>query len=84
MRNVLTRSIGNMPEVEVDVLVGECFSGDVWVLGSDGMTRALDQNRITEIVQTSTSPQEAADRMVEIADSEDGSDNVSVIVVRCA
>ena len=83
MRNVLTRSIGNMPEVEVDVLTGECYRGDVWVLGSDGMTRALDQGRITEIVQTTASPQEAADRMVEIADTEDGSDKVSVIVVRC-
>jgi protein phosphatase len=84
MRNVLTRSVGNLPEVEVDVLTGETRRDDVWVLGTDGMTQAFDQNRVAEIVAESSSAQMAAERMVEIAVEEDGSDNVSVVVVRCA
>ena len=84
MRNVLTRSIGNLPEVEIDILTGDSLAGDIWVLGTDGMTRVLDQHRITDIVAASDSAQAAADEMVRIAVAEDGSDNVSVVVVHCA
>jgi len=84
MRNVLTRSVGNMPEVEVDVLTGPILGDDVWVLGTDGMTQAFDQTRVAEVVNTSLSAQQAAESMVDIAVKEDGSDNVSVVVVRCA
>jgi len=84
MRNVLTRSVGNLPEVEVDILTGGTQSRDVWVLGTDGMTQAFDQTRIAEVVNNSDSAQQSAESMVEIAVAEDGSDNVSVVVVRCA
>ena len=83
MRNVLTRSVGNLPEVEVDILTGTTQSGDVWVLGSDGMTHVFDQSRVAEVVTSSSSAQQAAERMVDIAVAEDGSDNVTVVVVRC-
>lgn len=83
MRNVLTRSIGNLPEVEVDILTGDTSSGDVWVLGTDGMTRVVDQNRIAEVVAASASAQGAAEELVKIAVDEDGTDNVSVVMVRC-
>jgi len=43
LRNVLTRSLGNMPSVEVDVYQGRAAAGDIFVIGSDGMTRALDE-----------------------------------------
>lgn len=84
MRNVLTRSVGNLPEVEVDVLTGDVRSGDIWVLGTDGMTQVFDQARIAEVVASSSNAQQAAERMVEIAVEEDGSDNVTVVVARCA
>jgi len=82
MRNVLTRSVGNLPEVEVDVLTGATQRGDVWVLGTDGMTQVFDQTRIAEVVNGSSSAQQAAESMVDLAVAEDGSDNVSVVVVR--
>ncbi len=83
MRNVLTRSVGNLPEVEVDVLTGGIQRGDIWVLGTDGMTQVFDQNRIAEVVAASSNAQQAAEQMVDIAVAEDGSDNVSVVVVHC-
>ena len=64
-------------------MTGTTQSGDVWVLGSDGMTHVFDQSRVAEVVTSSSSAQQAAERMVDIAVAEDGSDNVTVIVVRC-
>jgi protein phosphatase len=76
--------VGNLPEVEVDVVTGQTQPGDVWVLGTDGMTQVFDQARIAEVIATTSSAQNAAERLVDLAVEEDGSDNVSVVVVRCA
>lgn len=83
LRNVLTRSLGNMPTVEVDVLRGRIVPGDYFVLGSDGMTRALDERAIGRHVGAAPSAQSAAEELVRIACEEDGTDNVSVVVAGC-
>jgi protein phosphatase len=83
LRNVLTRSLGSMPSVEVDVLQGEAAIGDTFVIGSDGMTRALDEAKIAQRVATTANAQDAAADLVRYACEEDGTDNVSVVVVRC-
>jgi protein phosphatase len=83
LRNVLTRSLGNMPTVEVDVLKGNIVPGDFFVLGSDGMTRVLDEPGIARKVSAAAGAQAAAEELVRFACEEDGTDNVSVVVVGC-
>lgn len=82
LRNVLTRSLGNLPTVDVDVLEGEMMPGDVFVLGTDGMTRVLDERSIGERVGRAASAQEAARDIVRYACVADGTDNVTAVVVR--
>lgn len=83
MRNVLTRSIGNTPDVEVDVLEGESRPGDIWVLGTDGMTQVMDTQRITEFATETARADQVARSIVDTACAEDGSDNITAVVVRC-
>lgn len=83
LRNVLTRSLGNLPDVEVDVIEGRVLAGDVFVLGTDGMSRALDERAIAERVARAVSAQQAARDMVRYACVTDGTDNVTAVVVRC-
>lgn len=83
MRNVLTRSLGNLAAVEVDIYTGPVLAGDTFVIGSDGMTRALDESGIATHVGAAATAQEAAESMVLYACDNDGSDNVSIVVVRC-
>lgn len=83
LRNVLTRSLGNLPQVEVDVFEGTPLPGDVFILGTDGMTRALDERAIAERVGRAADAQEAARDLVRYACIADGSDNVTAVVVRC-
>jgi serine/threonine protein phosphatase PrpC len=83
LRNVLTRSLGNLPTVDVDVIEGTVLAGDVFVLGTDGMTRALDERGIAERVGRAADAREAARDLVRYACMADGSDNVTAVVVRC-
>lgn len=83
MRNVLTRSLGHTEEVDVDVLEGTIQPGDVFMLASDGLFRVFDEQRLTELLATRPEPEALAERLVATACEEDGSDNVTVVVVAC-
>src|SRR5205807_3907435 len=48
-RNVITRSIGAAPTVEVDLYAEQARVGDLWVLCSDGLTGHVDAAEIAKI-----------------------------------
>jgi protein phosphatase len=79
-RNVITRSIGFLPQVEVDT--GGPFPlhpSDVVVLCSDGLHGLLSDDDIAHVVR-GYPPAEAAERLVGLSNDRGGTDNVSVIV----
>ena len=44
LSNVITRAVGVMDEVKVDVIEGEINKGDIFLLCSDGLTGELSDN----------------------------------------
>ena len=82
-RHVLTRCLGNEPDLEVDVYNGTVQTEDVFVLASDGLINALDANGIAAIVEQADSAANATRRMVEYACQEDGRDNITAVTVVC-
>jgi protein phosphatase len=79
-KNVITRSLGNAPSVEVDVFQEELHEGDVFLLCSDGLSGEVDDDELREIL-TGRSPSEAAMELVERALEHGGRDNVTVLVL---
>ena len=82
LQSVLTRAVGTSSSVEVDTDEQMLLVGDSLLLCSDGLTRMVTDPEIASTLLTSTSAQEAADRLVELANDNGGVDNVSVIVMR--
>ena len=82
LQSVLTRAVGTTSEVEVDTDEQVLLSGDTLLLCSDGLTRMVTDPEIASTLLTGTSAQEAADRLVELANENGGVDNISVIVLR--
>jgi len=82
-RNLLTRSLGNTPSVDVD-LFGDLRLevGDALVLVSDGVTGYLDENDVSTVLREAESAQAAADRLVAEAVERGGADNATAVVVR--
>lgn len=81
-KNVITRSLGPHPVVNVD-LEGpfDLESGDTFVLCSDGLTGVVNDALIGTVV-ASMPPGEAARTLVDLANLRGGPDNISVIVVQ--
>ncbi len=81
-RNVIYRSIGNKPEIEVDVFVQALNVGDRLLLCSDGLNGMVTDDEIERIVRASLHPQEACQQLVQAANANGGGDNITVIVVQ--
>jgi protein phosphatase len=82
-RHLLTRSLGNIPQVEVDVFGSvQLEPGNALVLVSDGVTGYLDESDIATIVSQSETAQLAAERLVRESVQRGGADNATAVVVR--
>lgn len=84
MQSVLTRAVGTSSTVDVDTDEQVLLDGDFVLLCSDGLTRMVTDPEIASTLLISTSAQEAAERLVDLANDNGGVDNVSVIVLRVA
>jgi PPM family protein phosphatase len=80
-RHILSRSLGLDLFVGVDASEHSVQAGDVLLLCSDGLHGAVSG---AEIARTASSGdlQDAAGTLIELANDHDGSDNVSVVLIR--
>jgi PPM family protein phosphatase len=80
-RNVLSRSLGGNPQVDVDSVTGELEQQDLIILCSDGLTRYVEKDLIAQHVLYHPSSQKAAEALGEMANNAGGKDNISIIVI---
>jgi serine/threonine protein phosphatase PrpC len=80
-RNVITRSLGTQPDVEVDVFREAVQPGDSLVLCTDGLSGLVGDEELMRIVEQSV-PQESVYHLVERANENGGPDNITAIVIR--
>lgn len=80
--NVIVRSIGPAPDVEVDIGGPAPLSpGDAFLLCSDGLTRHVTDAEIGWVVSRHDA-QHACQILVEMANARGGMDNITVMVAR--
>lgn len=79
-KNILTQSIGFHGPVEPDTSTRVIVPGDTFILCSDGLNDALDDEAITRIA-SKTPPDMMADALVESALQAGAEDNVTVLCV---
>ncbi len=80
--HVLSRAIGSNMFVQVDTSERQVFAGDVLLLCSDGLHHSVTTEDIAEIVGTGADLEDAARRFVALAKERDGSDNISLQILR--
>lgn len=80
-RNIITRALGIDEEANVDCWELPIHKGDRFLLCSDGLTNEVATSEIHSILATVDSPQEAAELLVDLANTSGGNDNITVVVV---
>ena len=86
-RNVITRALGQQPRLEVDIFDVPLLTGDFILLASDGLYTAVGEQELAQelaqLVREAT-PQEVAERLVQLASEHQSTDNASAVVVHFA
>ncbi|HEX9693974.1 MAG TPA: Stp1/IreP family PP2C-type Ser/Thr phosphatase, partial [Actinomycetota bacterium] len=80
-RSVLTRALGVETVVDVDDDTVQVRPGDRLLLCTDGLTSMVSEQAIEEVLRAVPDPQEAAQRLVRIANEGGGADNTTVVVL---
>lgn len=79
--NVIYRTVGDRPQVTVDVQSIRLLPGDMLLLCSDGLTGRLTDEAIHRLVMDADRPQTACDLLVDAANQAGGEDNCTAIMI---
>ena len=81
-RNIITRAVGIEPTLEAEVVDADVRPGDTLLLCTDGLSNVVEEEEIARTLAQSSSPQNAADRLVGMANKNGGKDNITAVVAR--
>lgn len=82
-RNVITRAVGAIDDLQLEHATGVVKSGDCFVLCSDGLTGHVKDEEILAM-SSGLSANQASHELLELALARGGKDNISVVVVNVA
>ena len=80
LRNVITRSVGYQEEEDVDTTSLALEDKDFLLLCSDGLHGKVSDKEISQIVKDSS--EEAAEKLIALANTRGGEDNISVVILK--
>lgn len=80
-KNVITKAVGIMSSVEPDMMRLTLDPDESLLLCCDGVIAHLDDNDIHKIINDSDDPQNACQKIVDLANERGGSDNISLILL---
>jgi protein phosphatase len=80
-RSVLTRAIGVDTVVDVDDETLQVRPSDRLLLCTDGLTSMVSEDEIEEVLRSVPDAQEAAQRLVQMANEAGGMDNTTVLIL---
>lgn len=81
-RNELYRALGFKDNVEVDTLSRRMPPGSRLLLCSDGLWNHVEGPDMLNVVLNNPNPQEACNKLVALANTRGGSDNITVLLLR--
>jgi len=86
MKNVITRSVGFEPAIDVDIYELEAKPGDILLLCSDGLSGLVPDATILNIIKKYSAEgsnlEQAVEELIRSANENGGDDNVTAVVVK--
>ncbi len=81
-KNLVTRAVGVEDTVLLETHLHDVMPGDVYALCSDGLSDMVDDETISQLLQSRELLPEAASALIDAANEAGGKDNISVVLVR--
>jgi len=81
-KNVIVRALGMKETVQVDVVQEAPEHGDVYLLCSDGLSGMVTDDGLSDILGQTEDLDSACEQMINAANDNGGTDNITVILIR--
>jgi PPM family protein phosphatase len=80
-RNIVTRALGidAIARIDHDTIIP--YTGDRYVLCSDGLFNEVEEDRIASVLRRLADPDDAASELVRLANEGGGRDNITVVIL---
>lgn len=83
MKNMITRAVGVSGGITTDYYEKSVSEGDILLLCTDGLTNAVSENDIKNILGSEKDIENAVKRLIDTANANGGPDNITVIAAVC-
>jgi protein phosphatase len=86
LQSIITRAIGADADVRPDLYTEKLQAGDTLLLTSDGLTRHVQQQELSDVVSGAADQHldEVCQRLIDVANERGGTDNVTCMLIRVA
>jgi serine/threonine protein phosphatase PrpC len=81
-KNIISRALGRVPVVDIDIRTEPLRPGDVYLLCSDGLSGMVDDASLLAHVELGQQPEELCQALIAAANAAGGTDNVTALVMR--
>ena len=81
-KHQITRYVGCTSKLEVDISSGPVWNGDLFLVCTDGLSEMVAPEKMKEILQAHSDPQDSAKMLIAEALEAGGKDNVTAVVVQ--
>lgn len=82
LRNILLRAVGSTEPFMVDVIKGNIFPYDIFLLCSDGLTSMIEDIMIKHVLASRLPVNQKVETLIEMANNAGGSDNITVVIAQ--
>lgn len=81
-RSVLMRVLGDVDaSPEIDTTVMATRAGDRWLICSDGLSSYVSEDKLLAVLESTTRPNDAAEKLVKESLDQGAPDNVTIVIV---
>lgn len=81
-RNYITRALGTQEFVQADTYLAAFRQNDIILMCSDGLTNMVPEIDIAYVLSSSLTLEEKAKRLIDLANGNGGTDNVTVVLIK--
>ena len=81
-KNIITKAIGTEPKIEPCVNICDVQLDDIYLMCSDGLSDLLTPPEMAYILRTCSSLDEAVHRLISMANTKGGHDNITVVMTK--
>jgi len=80
LKNVIFRAVGVEENLALDLINGEIYPGDIFLLCSDGLTDMVEDDIILQVLISVGNLSQKAEKLIKLANSAGGVDNITVVL----